>query len=560
MAPAPDPDQPAQPAQPPRHAAPDALDRALARAMDPSWAEERERAVAAPAGTGLPAPAGSAERPPAEGPPPAGATDAPPRAGGPPPAAGADPAAGSRRAAVGALARKGAPLRRAGLGVVDQGLYSLGNFALTILVARSVSAAGFGAYSIVAVTYLVSIAVIRGLTSETFVVRFSLRPRTAREAATWRLGAAAAAGTSLAASVVASAVVLAIGLASGTTDPDGIGRAALAFAIVLPGLALQDFWRFASLALGRPGFALANDVVVTAFQVAGAGALIATGRTTVVSFVLVWGIGGAVGAVMGAVQLQTVPRPDRVLRWWGDQRDLAGRYVLDDATTQVTQQGSNYVVASIGGLVQSGALRAAMSVFGPPSILNLGVMTGVTPELVRLLRRSPRRFAQAGLLLGAGLGAVGAGWGVVALLLPTSVGRSLFGATWSNVRPLLVFLTIAQVANSVRVAPQASLRALADARRTLHARWMNTVIGLPMTIGAAATGDARWVALAIAVSSPLQAIGWWWLYRRSLADHVARRRAERDQEAGVASGSDVSSGAAAVSSGRAERRRSAGNP
>ncbi len=63
-------------------------------------------------------------------------------------------------------------LRRTGWGLGDQMVSSLTNVALTIMVARSVSADEFGTFSLLLATYLVCVTLVRGLTSEPLLVRF----------------------------------------------------------------------------------------------------------------------------------------------------------------------------------------------------------------------------------------------------------------------------------------------------------------------------------------------------------------------------------------------------
>jgi len=118
-------------------------------------------------------------------------------------------------------------------------------------------------------------------------------------------------------------------------------------------------------------------------------------------------------------------------------------------------------------------------------------------------------------------------WGAVALLIPNRIGVQLFGDTWAQARPLLVFFVVAQAANSFRVAPMAALRALGAANRTLVARSIVIAAGLAFQLAGAFADGARGVAIALAIVTPIQAIVWWVQFEIALREHrreIAVRR------------------------------------
>ena len=102
-------------------------------------------------------------------------------------------------------------------------------------------------------------------------------------------------------------VLGAAALLSGTTR-----LAFLALGLTLPGLLLQDSWRFAFFALGRGSQAFLNDVI---WAVAMVPALVLscrlTGHANVFWFVFAWGAAAAVAAAIGPLQARVVPRLSR---------------------------------------------------------------------------------------------------------------------------------------------------------------------------------------------------------------------------------------------------------
>ena len=133
------------------------------------------------------------------------------------------------------------------------------------------------------------------------------------------------------------------------------------------------------------------------------------------------------------------------------------------------------------------------------------------------------RMRRAAVAVGVGSALVGAVWGFLAVLCPDDVGRELFGQTWPLAQPLLVFFLVSQTANGLRNAPQAGLRALADPKRTLRARWIATVVTISATLTGAVAGGARGVAIALAIVTWLQVVIWGWQFHAAFRDRVAQK-------------------------------------
>ena len=120
-------------------------------------------------------------------------------------------------------------LRRTVWSLGDQAVSSLTNVALTIMVARSVSAAEFGTFSLLLAMYLVCVTVVRGLTSEPLLVRFSAAERT-----TLSRAVSQSSGATVVAALLLTLVLTAVVLATGLVPE----LPALIFLATLPGLLL----------------------------------------------------------------------------------------------------------------------------------------------------------------------------------------------------------------------------------------------------------------------------------------------------------------------------------
>ena len=343
-------------------------------------------------------------------------------------------------------------LRRASWGVADQGLSSLTNFALGVFVARSATAAGFGAFTIVFTTFNVTLGLSRALTSEPLVVRCSecSEPE-------WRRGTAAATGTAL-------AVGVALGLACGLVSWIVGGTLAapfLALGATLPGLLLQDCWRYAFFANGEGRKAFMNDALCATVLVVVFGALLRSGVASIGLLVLAWGGAATVGAIAGALQSSVVPVPQRGRNWATRHRDLIPRYLGEFVASSGAGQLSVYGVGLTGGLATLGSFRAGYLLFGPLQVLFMGVGLVAVPELVRFLRRSPRHLRLASGGLSVLLAAVALAWGIVVIWTPASVGRAILGSVWSTAHPLAIALTVGWSASGIIAGAAAAVRASA---------------------------------------------------------------------------------------------------
>ena len=173
--------------------------------------------------------------------------------------------------------------RRLGWGLADQVLSSVTNFVLGLLVARALPPGEFGAFSIAFVTYTLALGASRALASEPLSVTHS-----AVDNAEWRRGVRSAGGLA-----VAMGTGVGVGcLAAGWLMHGSLQAAFLMLGVTMPGLLLQDVWRFAFFAGRRERRAFVNDLVWAILLFPSIALLVGTGRATVGSLILAWGVAG----------------------------------------------------------------------------------------------------------------------------------------------------------------------------------------------------------------------------------------------------------------------------
>lgn len=392
--------------------------------------------------------------------------------------------------------------RRLGWGLADQAVSSLTNFAIGIYVARSLGAAEFGAFSLAYVTYAFLLNASRGIATDPLQVRFS-----GTGLGAWRRAVTASAGTATLVGVVAGVCVLgAAALLSGT--PQG---AFLALGLTVPGLMLQDSWRYAFFALGRGRSAFMNDLVWAGALFAALAALRAANLESVFTFFAAWGGSAAVAAGFGSLQARVVPRVCEARRWVTGHRDLGPRYLVENTALSGSDQLCTYGVGLIAGLAAVGHVRAASMLMGPFLVVFMGISVVAVPEGARLLRRSRHRLRLFCVLLSAGLAAGALGWtGVLLAALPTGLGAWLLGSIWKPAFPLVLPFGLSIVGACAAAGANVGLHALAAARRSLRAEILGSAAYLAFGLAGTLADGAFGAVCGLAIATWLGAVVWWW--------------------------------------------------
>lgn len=418
--------------------------------------------------------------------------------------------AGSAAEREGLPRRPGSVRRRVTYAIADQALASVSNVGTAVVAARTLDRRTFGAFGIAMAVYLLAQGSCRAVITEPFLSREShlgweeIR-KPAREAA----------GTAVVFGLLAGAgLLLAAPVVGGPT-----GRALAALAVVLPGLLLQDAWRYCFVAAQRPQDAVVNDAAWCGVQVLTVAFLAASGRFSVTTVLLWWGGAGTVAALLGCLQASAVPDLRSARRWMARYWDLGGRYAAEFATSTGAGQGTLLALGAIAGLVAVGAVRAAQVFFGPINVLFGGMYMALVPEGVRLAG-DPVRLRRLMILGSLGLVAFSTGWLLLGLALPATWGRALLGDTWNNARALLLPVGLGVIGGGAASGAIAGLRALAAARASLHAR----LLGLPFMVVLPVAGSflgAREFALGLAIATWASAFVWWRAFDHALPSFPA---------------------------------------
>ena len=406
-------------------------------------------------------------------------------------------------------------IRRLGWGVLDQGVSSLSNFALGLLVARALGAERFGAFTLAYVTYGVVLNAARGLATDPLLVRHS-GDRTPR----WRVSVAAATATGTAVGVVAGVGCVILGFML----PPQVGLGFIALGVGLPGLMLQDAWRFAFFSGGQAPKAVVNDGVWAVLQLGIVGVLFATGSATVWSCMLAFGVSATASAALGLFQTGIRPRFGEARRWVVTNIDLGGRYVIENISISGARQLRFVILGGLISLAAVGQVRAAEMLMGPFLVILMGMSQVAVPEASHILRTAPERLGRFCLMFGTVQSTAAAVWGgMMLLLLPHGLGDALLGSLWQPVSVLLPAVILGMCFGGFEVGAAAGVRALGAARRSLRAQLSFSALYLLGGAVGAVVAGAQGTCVGVAIATGLGAIVWWYQLQRARAEHAQVR-------------------------------------
>jgi len=291
---------------------------------------------------------------------------------------------------------------------------------------------------------------------------------------------------------------------------------------MMPGLLLQDAWRFAFFAAGRGRAALVTDIVWACALVPMFALVLASSLPVVGWATLAWGGAATLGALAGMALARLRPAPRKARAWWHEHRDIAPRFVGEVLVSTVAGQLTPYAVGIVGGLATVGILRAGEFLLGPFNVLFQGVQLIAVPQGSRIYARRANDLIAFCRLLAVVYATAAAACGVAVVLLPDSVGLSIMGPIWTEARGVLVPLTVAFAFGGLAAGPDLGLRVLAAAHRSLRVRSITAILVVAgMVTGCSISGaaGAAWgKALVMAVG-----VAWWtWEFHGGFRDRERR--------------------------------------
>jgi O-antigen/teichoic acid export membrane protein len=392
---------------------------------------------------------------------------------------------------------------------------SMSNFAVNIYIAHTLGAVQYGAFGLAYVTYGFALNASRGLATDPLLVRFS-----GTDVPTWRRAVTKCTGTAATVGLMTGAVILlAAALLSGTAR-----LAFLALGLTMPGLMLQDSWRYSFFALGRGSQAFLNDTVWTVTLIPALVLLRATGHASVFWFVFAWGAAAGVAAAIGPLQARAAPRLSGAWEWVSRHSDLGPRYLAEGTANNAAGLLRNYGVGLILGLAAVGYVQAATTLMGPFMVIYFGMGLVTLPEAARVLRRSPRHLPHFCLLVSGGLAILGLAWGIVLLVtLPRGLGHLMLGDIWKPTYPLVWPTTLSILGACVSTGAATGLHALGAARRSLSAMVIGSALSVVLSIAGVVIDGVVGAMAGAALAAWIMALLFWRQFRNAMREYDSTR-------------------------------------
>lgn len=408
---------------------------------------------------------------------------------------------------------------RTGWTLLDQAMSSVVNMALSVVVARALPSEQFGAFALSFAVYLVCLGLSRALATDPLAVRFS-----ACASYLWRDGVRQATSVALTVGAAAGGVLASASL---LVADKPLSSALLALAVALPGLLLQDAWRFAFFAQGQPRRALANDAAWGATLAFLLLAVQSMSAPSLWQYMAAWGAAAGIASLFGVYQFGGRPRFASPRRWLSTHGTMwpsfVGEFIVQQGVSHAILMGAAY----LAGLEVAGALRGAQVIFGPVNVVLMAAVALSVPEAARLARSSRAALFNGMVVLSACVAVCALGWGAAAAGVPDRLGRELLGETWMASRPVIPWLAAAMTLTAASTGAVAGLRVLEHPRASLVVRVLVAPLlvvgGLLGSMVAGANGT-----VAGQLPAMLLGVALWW---RSLHEVASERRDVREDPA-----------------------------
>lgn len=409
-------------------------------------------------------------------------------------------------------------MRRRGISLADQGISSLSNFLLAVLVAQGASASTFGVYAIIASLYWFALGGTRALVGEpVLILREELRkedPATDRGA----VGASVTVGACLAVPLLAVGLVL-----------DEMPFTVLGLA--LPALLWQDGLRYVFFARIRPQEALRADVVWLVGQSLLSVAYLRYGDPQLAGWLGIWGLSALLSAATASLRADVWPRIRGVSAWARKVATTSSQMFGDFLVTSGSTQLVVFLLPLVSSLSVLGALKAAQVAIGPLQIAMTAAIVVAIPSVNRLSRAGRGDLALRRGVAVAGLGfAAGCTYAVVVTLVPASWGEQVLGDSWREGDGVVGLIALQYAIIAVLQGATVVLRGTLQTRLALVVRLYVTPGNVLIPLLGAYLGGVRGLGIALAGSAALGAVMWWTATVRSPA---VRRASGEEPGAGA---------------------------
>ena len=391
-------------------------------------------------------------------------------------------------------------LRRRGLwAAANEAVDSISNFIFTVWVAREVSAPELGAFAIAYSIVQISVGVAQGVASMPMMVRYAT--------SSWRTSRRVAGDVTGATLVISLLPVITFVALAGGFRGHPLAADALAFAVVVPGLLLQNCCVLIFYNREQGPSAFLNNVLWLVLQLP----LFVVLPKVVHShhawvFILGWGIAAYLATAVSLAQLHVLPRVGQFGDWLRRRRSSIVDLSVENVVNRISTQSATWALAGVAGLRETGGVRAAQIPLGIPRIFIQGLAPMGLAEGTRLYARKPKALLGFIRLWATANTALCAVLGVVLVLLPEHIGKIMGGASWHYAHPLLGYVVLITIGNAVLVPAQTGLKCLGVTRISATVRTATSPLPALGTIAGGLLSGGTAAVIGLAAGSVLSGL------------------------------------------------------
>lgn len=368
---------------------------------------------------------------------------------------------------------------------------SLGNFVISITLARVLGISELGEFAVAFALYVFIAGLIRAAVCEPMLAMIPSRAELLSGSNRVSLiGFVSALFMAIFGLIFSMPYILMLGLA-------------------LPGLVLFDYSKSMNLAMFNRRISLVQEVVWSVSSMI-AGTLLLMGWVTGFQGFVIWAASGSIIGYTAVLWQSFGIRPKWNLASEDTRNALAfgGDYVIGAGASQVNFN----LIGIVAGLAAVGSLRAGGTLLGPVSIVIGSAQTLAIPYLTRGIAQGRGTAAMRGLASTSIIAVLSIPILAIVAFFPPVMGEMLLGENWAYAEPVLPFLALEMASIALTTVPFAGFRALRAGRATLLIRGILAVIRITVVVLAAVTGGVLAAAIAMALTSCFGTIVWWFGY------------------------------------------------
>ncbi|MHA7242224.1 hypothetical protein [Paeniglutamicibacter antarcticus] len=373
-------------------------------------------------------------------------------------------------------------------GITTNVLSSVGNFAISISLARVLGISELGEFAVAFAFYVFCAGLIRAAVCEPLL---AMSPS--------RLALSSGSNRVSLIGFAFALLLVPFGLVFSMPYIAMLGLA-------LPGLVLFDYSKSMNLAMFDRKISLIQESVWT-FVSMIAGTLLLLDRITGFQGFVIWAASGAVIGFTTVLWQSFGIRPTWNLAKNDTHNALAfgGDYIIGSGASQVNFN----LIGVVAGLASVGSLRAGGTLLGPVSIVIGSAQTLAIPYLSRGIAHGGRVTALRALASTSLIAVLSIPILAIMAFFPPFLGEMLLGENWAYAEPVLPFLALEMAAIAMTTVPFAGFRALQAGRASVLIRFSLAVIRVTTVVLAATVSGVLAAAIAMAFTSCLGAIVWW---------------------------------------------------